>query len=68
VAVDGAVGDLDVELIGRSHQLLAIEDRGRPGQERAQEAELDRGQLQRRAGEGRDMLLGVDQEPALRKC
>src|SRR6266702_7454901 len=67
VAVDGAVGDLDVELIGRAHQLLAVEHRGWPGQERAQDAELDRGQFQRCAGEGRYMLLGIDQEAALRQ-
>ena len=67
VAVDGAVGDLDVELIGRAHQLLAVEHRGRPRQERVQDAELDRGQRKRRAGEGRDMLLGIDRRAALRQ-
>src|ERR1043166_8681708 len=59
MAVDGAVGDLDVELIGSGHDLLAAEYRGGPRQKRAQDAELDRGQSQRHSGEGGDMMLGV---------
>src|ERR1700675_3192008 len=55
MAVDGAVGDLDVELIGGVHDLLAAEYHRRPRQEGAQDSEFDGGQAQRRAGELRDM-------------
>ena len=51
VAVDGAVGHLDVELIGRAHDLLAAEHGGRPARKARQDAELERGQAKRRAAE-----------------
>src|SRR5215813_10271438 len=55
MAVDGAVGDLDVELIRCPHELLAVEHRGRPREKRAQDAELDRRQAQWHACKGRHM-------------
>src|ERR1700709_1404375 len=67
MAVDGAIGDLDVELIGGVHDLLAVKRHGRPCEEGAQDSEFDGGQAQLCAGELSDMLLGIDRKPALRK-
>src|ERR1700712_2695028 len=67
VAVDGAVGDLDVELIGGVHDLLATENHRGPRQERPQDSKFDGGQAQREAGELRDMLFGIDRKLALGK-
>src|SRR5689334_22213595 len=67
VAVDSAVGDLDIELIGGGHDLLAAEHRGGPRQEGAEDAELDGGEPQRYAGKSRDMLLRIDRELTLRQ-
>src|SRR3954453_8098787 len=46
MAVDGAIGHLDVELVGRRHDLVPAEHRAGPGQKGAQDSELDRGQAQ----------------------
>src|SRR3954447_8672430 len=57
MAIDGAVRNLDVELVGGIHDLLAAEYHGRPGQKRPEDPELDGGQAKRRARKCRDMLL-----------
>src|SRR6185503_1863524 len=66
VAVDGAVRYLDVELIGRVHDLLAAEDERRPGQKCPENSELDGREPKRGACEFGEMLIGVDRQPALR--
>src|SRR4029077_12785369 len=57
VAVDGAGGHLDVQLIGRRHDLFAVEERGRPCQNRAQDAEFDGREPQRDIAEPGQMPL-----------
>src|SRR3954469_2456625 len=56
VAVNGAVGHLDIELVGGAHDLLAAENHRRPGQKRPEDSELDGRETKRYAGECRDML------------
>ena len=67
VAVDGAVRYLDVELIGRIHDLLAAEDERWPCQKCPEDSKLDGREPKRGARKLGEMLLGVDGEPALRQ-
>src|SRR2546423_7617953 len=67
MAVDGAVRHLDVELIGRVHDLLTAEDHCRPRQKSAQDPEFDGREAKRRACELRDVLRRIDRKAALRK-
>src|SRR5882757_5547344 len=60
VAVNGAVRHLDIELIGRAHDLLAAENHSRPRQKRPEDSEFDGCEAKWRTGEGRDMLFGID--------
>ena len=56
VTVDGAIGHLDVRLIGRVHDLLAVEDDARAGQQCFENFELDRSQRQAFAVEAEDLV------------
>ncbi len=67
VAVDGAVRDLDVQLIGRGHDLLAVEHHGGPAEQGAQDAELQRGQRQRHLAEMRRVRVLIEPQPAMGK-
>src|SRR5882672_224957 len=67
MAVDGAVRDLDVELIGGIHDLLTAENHRWPRQKCPEDSKLDSGQAKRRARERRDMLFRIDRKSALGK-
>src|SRR5882757_9165498 len=59
MAVDGAVRDLDVELIGGIHDLLAAENHRWPRQKCPEDSKLNSGQAKRCARERRDMLFRI---------
>src|SRR5215208_8206013 len=67
MAVDGAVRHLDVELIGRTHDLLAAEDERRPRQKCPENSELDGCEPKRATRKLGEMLFGVDGQPTLRQ-
>ena len=67
MAVDGAVRHLDVELIGRTHDLLAAEDERRPCQKCPQDSEFNGGEAKLSARKLGDVLIGIDRQLALRK-
>src|SRR5215467_702420 len=56
VAVDGAVGDVDVRTIGSRHDLIAAEHHVPAGKEGLENRKLDGSQVERAAVEFGDML------------
>ena len=65
MAVDGAVGDVDVAGIGGVEDQLAREDKTRPRQQRAQDGEFQRRQRNRRIPEARGARVRIEREPAM---
>ena len=65
MAVDGAVGDMDIAGIGGVEDQFAREHETRPRQQRPQDVEFERRQRNRRALEGRAARVRIDRKPAM---